>query len=425
MEHLGYYTLENCRKILDSVENSKWRIWKIMDEDKSCYQNNKQINSPKDLFNFVRKCKNPVALYVSVSQFLKPESNKGFFIMQKKEEGNRYYYPKAGYLVADCIMLDSDLFIDLDSEQDLRIAQEDARKIITYLKDKLVLKELNFSGKKGLHLLYQLPKKEIADPIERIKYYKNIKGNIVNELLKLNLKTIDKMHTEIIKNVFAVRSAQYSIKINGNIVQPLDKEEFMIDDIYTLLGKLGVAREAKADDSKVVLAKDKTLVPNNIQGRRRAGISSCPIQYMCIANFVPGLKNNYVPFLKIHKKDFNKIDLNNLKNDISDMLIFEEENYCWIVSCKLFQKNKLLRIMKRVKAVNYQEFRKRYAKFRYTNSLQNKVQVQEPPRLIKKIEGKEYTCSRAHYNFFKELDIKEELLRGNDNLKTYLAEVEA
>ena len=68
MNLLKYYE-ENYEKIFNSVENSRWRIFKIKDIDGIVRQNKFQINTPKKLLKFIKQCKNPQALYVSVSQF--------------------------------------------------------------------------------------------------------------------------------------------------------------------------------------------------------------------------------------------------------------------------------------------------------------------------------------------------------------------
>ena len=71
---------------------------------------------------------------MSISEFLSPHSVHGFFANQKNSSTRaHYFYPRAGYVYADNILLDSYFFVDLDSEGDLRIAQEDARKIINYM----------------------------------------------------------------------------------------------------------------------------------------------------------------------------------------------------------------------------------------------------------------------------------------------------
>jgi len=418
MNTLDYYNLDKCKQIFNSVENSNWRIWKVINDDKSCIQNPFIISTPEKLYKFIHFSTNPIALYVSVSTFLNPQVNHGYFEKQKKEYNGRYYYPQAGYLKADCILLDSYFFIDVDSKGNLRTAQEDGRKIINHLSnnDEIKLHNVQFSGSKGVHLIYKLRNRQI-NTISRIDYYKNHKKELANELIKLGLKTIDINHLNIMQDIFRVYSAPYSIKSNGNIVQPLDVNKFMKEDIHSLINLPEVRDAQKADDKKV---------PNsNMLDRRRADLSSYPHIYMCIANFVPGLINNYVPFIKINKKRFNKINLKELSNHLSTMLIFEETNYYWIISLKLFQKPALLKIMRKLKAVNFSEFARRYAKFRYTDILDNnKNKVEPPPRLIKVIPSdKEYTYSRAHHNFFKEVKIDDNLLRGTDTLKTYLAKV--
>lgn len=418
MNLLNYYTPQICEKMFNSITQPNFRIWKIMNEDNSCLQNPFIISTPEKLYKFIHYSTNPKALYVSVSTFLNPDDNHGYFANQKQELLGRYYYPRGGWVIMDNLLLDSYFFIDLDDDN-LKVVQEDGRKIINHLSNnnEIKLQNVQFSGKKGIHLIYKMEKKQINDPIKRIEDYKDRKSRLANELINLGLKTIDINHLNIIKDPFRVYAAPYSIKSNGNIVQPLDVNKFMNEDIYSLINLPEVRDAIKADDKKVPI--------NNIQDRRRADLSSYPHNYMCIANFVPGLKNNYVPFLKIHKKRFNNINLNELSNHLSSMLIFEETNYYWIISIKLFQKPSLLKIMRKLKAVNFSEFARRYSKFRYTDILDNnKGRVESPPRLIKVIESnKKYTYSKAHHNFFKEIKIDDNLLRGDDTLKTYLAKV--
>ena len=185
MNMLNYYTMEICTKMFNSIESSNWRIFKTIDEDGRCRQNKRQITTSEKLFKFIHQCKNPQKVYVSISTFLSPQSNHGNFRNQItiRKDGH-YYYPKAGYITADCNLLDSYFFIDLDAEHDLTLAQEDARKIMNYMKKKkdYKLKLLQFSGTKGVHLLYEDKlNKHIPHPTERIKYYHKRK----KELIKL------------------------------------------------------------------------------------------------------------------------------------------------------------------------------------------------------------------------------------------------
>lgn len=413
---LGYYETA-YEQIFNSIEHPNFRIWKIIDEDSKCYQNKRKITNSKKLLKFIKIAKNPQALYVSTSTFLKPESNHGFFANQKYEQDGQYHYPREGYLTADCIILDSLFFIDLDSEHDLRIAQEDARKIISAMnKEDCTLDRIQFSGKKGIHLIYHMnPKSYIKNPSERIRHLKMEKRKITNKLLNLDLKTIDEIHAKIIEDPFRVFAAPFSIKNNGQIVRPISREDLMNKDIYDIL-----ARDPKGNDAQVA--------NNNIEGMDRASPRTYPQFYNCIANFVPGLKNNYVPFIRMHNQDFKKLNLNKISEELGDMIIFEETDYNWIISLKLFQKDRLLKIMKRLKAVNKGEFRRRYAKFRYTESVDEKGnQILPPPIIIDWIRSnKSYDISQSHQSFFhKFINIRARQLCGKETLKTYIAKVTA
>lgn len=359
---LEYYT-KNCRKIFDAVEQPNWRIWKIVDEDGSCRQNRKMISNPYKLLQFIKSCKNPKALYVSVSTFLNPHRNKGFLSKQKRIFSDRYIYLHAGYLIADCTLLDSYLFIDLDSEKDLKIAQKDARKIIRYLIDKPMVKlyKIQFSGSKGIHLIYKLDlASPIANPVKRIEHYKELKGAIVKDLEKLKLKTLDRTHKEIIKNNFAVYAAPYSIKSNGNVVTPLTYKEFMKKGIYHILSeKSGVnhhqlASEAKADDKKVATAKGKTLATQQYQVEERAGLSSRPIYFKFIDCMVNGLKDNYIVVIKKHKAKFKPMELIHLQKlyKLSDFYIMSIGDYIYAYNLKIVDFRRLVKILRKAKSEN-------------------------------------------------------------------------
>ena len=125
----NYYTLKTCRLIFNSVRHPQWRLWKTVDEDGRVGNNRYPITSPERLKKEISKCKNPVALYCSVSEFLNPHRTHGFFSNQREVlPDNSYIYPREGYLEADCLILDSPFFVDSDSLGHLEMAQEDIRK---------------------------------------------------------------------------------------------------------------------------------------------------------------------------------------------------------------------------------------------------------------------------------------------------------
>lgn len=376
MNLLNYYTLEQCKIIFNAIEQPNFRIFKSIDIDKICRQNKRQITTPQKLFKFIHRCKNPQKLYVSISTFLSPQSNHGFFANQKviTKEG-KYFYPRKGYLIADSILLDSQFFIDIDSN-DLKVVQNDTRKIIKYMDDKkdYELRELNFSGTKGVHLLYEdLKRRKIKDPIKRIKYLKNRKGCLAKELIKLGLKTMDNHHINIMQNCFAVRSMLYSIKPNRNAIIPLNLKDFMQKDIYDILqfskdpqGSKSFTRalrcrkaiEEQSNDKKVAFAKDNTLASQLYRDGQRDSRIFHPIYFKFIDSMVNGLKSNYITVLKLYK---DKLNINKLKElqklyKLSDFYIVKIGNFIYCYNTKSLQFERIVKILRKAKSRNLSYF---------------------------------------------------------------------
>ena len=429
MNTLQYYTPERCTQIFNSIKNSKWRIWKIIDCDDKILQSKFPIATPIDLWNFIREAKNPKSLYYSVSCFLNAENNHGAFYKQNIWIPGMAInlFPREGYILADTLLLNTFFFIDIDHETDLSIVQEDGRKII---KELGYPEFLRYSGTKGIHLGYPQQVPNIADPIKRIEKCKEDKIKIAKRLINLGLSTIDTNHENVMTNIFCEIAAPYSIKLNGNVVQPIDILDFMNNDIHSILS-LKPTRVTRrnpvsdglnsSNDENVAMQGSNALQHSNIWGRGRfSGLSTYPHYFGIIANFVPGLNNNYVPFIKMHKS--RKVDLQDIKEDLGDLLIFGERNHYWLIGYKLFQKEKLLKVMRKLKASNIAEFERRYAKFRFTNVLDKaRKEIMPPPKLIYKLKSKKpYTYSLAHKNFFKEFD-EQDKMYGNPILKTYEA----
>lgn len=377
MNTLEYYSIENCEKIFNAIENPQWRIFKSVDSDGLCRQNKKQITTPQKLFDFIHQCKNPQKLYVSSSTFLNPHKNHGNFKQQKiiARDGH-YFYPKAGYIYADCILMDSHFYADFDCEKDLRIAQEDARKVINLMqanKD-FELDRIQFSGVKGINLLFkQIKKRKINDPIKRIQYYHKQKEALVNAISKLNLKTIDKNHINIMADIFRVHAATYSIKPNGNIVTPISKDDFMNEDIYKTLSfepptvRRKKASEGKPNDKKVAsdgeqsssqpyrnIAGIKSIVPVE----ERASLISSRIFFRFLDNMVNGLKDTYVAVIKKNRDKFSIRELKELQKTyhLSDFHIYQIGNYIYSYNFKLMQYERMVKILRKAKSQNLNYF---------------------------------------------------------------------
>jgi hypothetical protein len=371
MNNLHHYTDEQCLKIFNSVTNPHWRIWKTKDEDGICRQNKFPINSPRKLKRFIKRCKNPQALYFSISQFLNPHKNHGFFANQKASSKNRYHYPREGYLTADCILLDTFYFIDIDHKTDLRIVQEDGRKII---KELGYPQEIRFSGTKGIHLVYSQQIPEEPNSIKRINCVKAQKKSMTNQLINLKLKTLDKTHQAILNDPFRVIAAPYSIKGKGGIVHPIPIEDFLNKDIYDIVAHKCITKASeavKADDSKVATAGRKTPATQLYRGIGRAGLSSYPIFFKFVDNMVSGLKNTYITVIKKHNKKFRVQELMNLQKqkNLSDFIIYSLGNYTYAINLKLQDFDGEAKILKKIKSDNLQFFmRRKHAPIPLTSS---------------------------------------------------------
>lgn len=335
-------------KIYSCIDSPTWRVWKIVDEDGIVRQNAWQLSSPNKLLSFVRTSKRPMALYVSSSTFLNPHKFKGFLYNQKKVIDGEYFYNRPGYMYADNILLDSYFFIDLDSPGNLRVAQEDARKIIYEMMGVMELHSIQFSGNKGLHLIYKHHKINEPHPIKRILMYKYIKKQLTERLLKLNLKCIDKHHASIMQDLSRVYACPYSIKSNGNIVTPLNYEDVLNEDIYHIL-RTGVS-EPKGDDVKA------SSGCSTIKSRQECADSNST-SFSFIDNNVRKLKNTYVTVIKINKKKFNPNYINLIKkvqarHKLDDFVVYEIGDYIYLYNTKLVQFKKLIKILKMSKSEN-------------------------------------------------------------------------
>lgn len=357
----SYYTDFVCQGIFDAVENPQWRIWKLLEGDQA-YQNKFPISSPKKLKQFIGN-HNPDALYISVNEFYQAQKNHGFFFNQKVVSPNGYFYPRAGYLFADNIMLKSRLFFDIDHETDIGLAQQDARKIIKYMAKKrgFKLSSVQFSGTKGLHLVFDRPQSKIESPNERIRYYRKQNELIIAEIKKLKLKTFDETHYNIVKDMYRVYAAPLSVKRSGGIVTPLDPEQFMAKDVKTLLPStvFRQAIEAKADDNQVAPVPDFVSAhPTSASGKERDGLSSYPYFYRAVSNMVHGLKNNYVTVLKIPEKKFSLTKLKSLQTryKLSTFHIMKLGTTIYAVNLKLVQYKRLVKIMRAAKSQNLRMF---------------------------------------------------------------------
>lgn len=419
-ELLHYYE-KNIKKLFNAVENPNWRIWKKITPDGICRQNKYQISSPEKLLKFIVDGGLPDSLYVSISSFLNPHKNHGNFANQKatQKDGN-YFYPRAGYLTADNMLIDSYFFVDLDYEKDLTVAQKDGRAIIKALKIKPY--SIQFSGKKGIHIIYKLRHKPIEDIKARIKFYQDKKEEMIKIISQLKLKTIDNTHLNIMKDMYRVYAVPYSKKKTGAIVTPITYNDFMKKNIHTILSKRKIfeghkAIEAKANDKKVA-SDEGNLHPNRIQNHEGDSLTSDSIFFSFVDNMVNGLKDNYVTVIKKHRERFKVETLQYLQEtyNLSDFYIFILGDYVYAVNTKLQQFKRLVKILRAAKSENLSFFMTRRHcpipisnEFDASGEVHNKINVLST---LKSEYGRDDWHSSFHSKFF---NLEYQKMAGNIN----------
>lgn len=357
---MGYYTLENCSKIFNAIEEPQWRVWKILDADGVCHQNKRMINSPSKLLQFIESCESCEKLYVSASTFLNPHKNHGYFANQKRvSRSGRYFYPRVGYVTADCILLDTYLFIDIDYEKDILVAQQEARTIIQLLQtiNYLNLYSIQYSGNKGIHLIYKMSKFQIESPTTRMEYYKAVKKLIAYKVRGLNLRTMDKHHITIMHDMFRVYAAPFSIKPNGHIVQPIPPQDFMTQELYSLV-PISSPGSRTNDSAMEAKANDEEVASQLYEGGQRDGLSSHLFSYTFTWNYVKGARNNYVTVIQWNKAKFSQERLEQIQRiyKLSEFYVFSlrESVYCY--NFKAVQFERLRKILLKARSENFSFF---------------------------------------------------------------------
>jgi hypothetical protein len=361
MNTLGYYR-ENYRKIFNAVENPKFRVFKTVDIDGRVRKNGIPLSTPMKLLKFIERCSNPQSLYVSISEFINPHLVHGFFNNQKKvfKDGS-YLYPRAGYIESDNIMLRTHFFADFDSEHNLELAQADGRAMMGYFDEYMGLKPsiLQFSGNRGIHEGFKMELEKDVTPVNRLIRNVEERGKIARDLMRMGLKTVDDVHLKIMQDAFRVYAAPYSIKGNGNLVQPLELDEFMEQSIYHSLSVPNLpqqkepltASEASADDPKVALGEGHTS-PQPYSKRNRASLRLRFFLFLDI--LVNGLRDTYITVIKKHRSLYSDSMIKNIQEryNLSDFVVFNVGDYVFACNFKLVQFRRLIKILRSAKSEN-------------------------------------------------------------------------
>lgn len=389
MELNEYYRDEKVlKKILSSVDNPGWRMWKIEKLDGTFVVNTKKINNIRKLKELVGK--DAAKVYVSVSEFMNPERVYGKRIK------------KSVYKIADNLLLRSDLLFDLDSEDDLRIAHEDGRSIIRWMQEHQPtwkLLNIRFSGSKGFHLLYRdtMPPR-VKEPEMRISMFELNKKILLTDMFRdLYLETIDEHHKRIIYDTWRVHAALETIKTKtGYKVQEISLEDFMTKTTSEILQSI-------ERPIKPMIASSSHNVKSPVE---RTMVSS-RFYYNFVTNKIRG-SELYVPVLKYPIDiDVDKhIQCIQSRYNLTTLYKFIYQDLQMYVCLKVVDFNRLVKILKASKSLGLSSFlyyRHLWIPFSEAIKETGEVIYKKPEYLENYVNQTKGEISRPHSNLLKDI----------------------
>ena len=225
------------------------------------------------------------------------------------------------------------------------------------------------------------------------------------------------------RDLFRVHAVKWSMKQSGNIVTPIDKYDFMNNDIYDILSlkpiraKRKMASEGEPNELKV--ASDEVASSSHLYAvGERASLISQPVFFKFVDNMVHGLINNYITIIKKHTKHFEIKELKNLQKtyNLSDFFITKIGNYIFAYNLKLTQFPRLVKILRKAKSENLSYFlTRRHLPMQISDSVYKDGEIYnniESLGTLKSKYGLEHDHSRPHCNLF---NVRYENMLGNEN----------
>lgn len=431
------YYINNYDLIFDNIEDPSWRVWRFRKVDGTYTMNRKRINSRKKMIKMIIS-NLPETLYYSVSRFLVPHKNYG--------KNPKY----ACNQMADNLFLYSDLAFDIDDDN-LEVAKADSIKVLDYMngnESNYSLKRIVFSGTRGFHLIYkQKQRYHVADPVKRRMRYEIERERISNEIIKLNLQTMDPNHKNIIIDQYRVLAAPYSIKTkSGYVVYPLTEDQLryltireildIIPNIYSPVRSPNRYLGESVKGSMIKVGFESPLFPadqHHIRGKPQSGLRGPPpIFYEFITNKIRGTKDLYIPVLKFWDASFNEDRLKETQNiyNLTSFYIMRVKDGYYAICLKAVTRKRLIKIMKFARANNLNRYiHSKSCWLRISPKMEGNKLIEDNIKLktiISSDEGLSSAHSKPHINLLnslKGIDIHHNNLCGDDRNNIYCARI--
>ncbi len=307
----NYYQTNN----LKLPQNSKWRYFKFR------LLNSRwltlKIRNEKQLKKYCLKYL-PLEIYYSTSEFLNPlkAENPSYQIADRLFLRNKY------------------LTFDLDNE-DFNVACSDALKLIRELD--YPLKEIHFTGGKGLRLLFDVPRITAETPKRREELTIEQREKIVDGLS--HIESIDSQITIDMNRIIRFPGSVHRTTLF--ICKHIDVNQ--LHNPGSILTDAMIEREGNFSHQNAITEEERTGL-----------ISSSFKSYKFMDAMVSGCNGLYAPFLIFHKSRFRKKIIKNLQKvyNLSDFYIFDTEKYKVALCCKTVDKRRYLKIARFCKAKN-------------------------------------------------------------------------
>jgi len=343
----------------------------------------RSFSNLNSLYKYLEKTEYHKA-YWSISRWLNPRS------LRRKEH-------KKGYKIADRCFLGSDLLFDLDLNEDSTFedVRRDALEIIKRMKKhkNFKLELVQFSGSKGLHLVYQQlrPFKE-KDPIKRFSIYQEHRNKLYKEFK--DVKTLD---AELIKDLYRIFKITNSIDHStGYKIQKIP-----VKDLNKSFNHILERIEKSNDLNK--RPSERIVRPQLLEEKARTRIRASSHIYNWITNTVYGAKDRLVPYFLFDDFDQEKIEKIQSEYKLGDLFVFDLDGEIGILGIKTLPKSRLIKVMEKSNALNRKELLKRgFNKIRTSRKIYADGEVIKKPSLLYILKSKSKgSNSRPHFNYIK------------------------
>ena len=392
---------------LDLEPNPQWRLFKIQCHDGKWKIIRNQIRNPEQLRKILVK-EAPINVFCSTSTWLNPLNIE-----------------KRSYKYADHLFLDNLVFVDIDehNESEFNAVKRFFRERERYTH----WKDVNSGNGYGLYY-FDTKKIEDPDPLKRLELVTRRRKRLAQEMKHAGINFDWRMLVD-----------PYRI---SRVIGTLNDGEKICHEID---GPLSFSRETKNWSMKGKSLKALKPHHNTVQTGGQAGdrdIASWKLsdQYFFVAidAQINGTRNKYCIFIikpedYKYRKFIKLLKKLQILYKLSDFYIFETKKgakkYYTALCLKGVDKERLLKILRRSRSINFGSFKKyNHAWIKTSRSIGNNGEVMNDQPVFKKVleydRNRHHFHSKPHLDYLNSIGVKTEKYKnlfGNQKQKKIIA----